>query len=122
MFLKRSDRIGQNYFINLVVALVSPSRDEVRSEVATFFVANKLQEFPENFSFGTSTSAVQVEGAWNEDGKSPSTWDNRCHDHPELVANGTNADVATDSYHLFRDDIKAVNSVGVTNYLIMPFN
>lgn len=69
--------------------------------------------FPENFKFGVSTSAHQIEGAWNVDGKSPSTWDVFAHEHPNLIANGTNADVSTDSYHLYNEDLEAVNFVGV---------
>lgn len=69
--------------------------------------------FPPEFKFGVSTSAYQIEGAWNEDGKSPSVWDTFTHQHPELIADGTNNDVGPDSYHLYNDDIDAMNLVGV---------
>ncbi|KAE9611061.1 putative beta-glucosidase [Lupinus albus] len=36
-------------------------------------------DFPPHFLFGASTSAYQVEGAANEDGRKPSIWDTFAH-------------------------------------------
>lgn len=47
-------------------------------------IYKNLKPFPENFLWGASTSAYQVEGAADEDGKSPSIID--MYEHPEGVA------------------------------------
>lgn len=79
----------------------------IKSETANIFA------FPKNFSFGASTAAYQIEGAFDEDGKGPSIWDTLVHEHPEMIADGTNGDVGDDSYHHYMDDIKALSDVGV---------
>lgn len=74
----------------------------------------KELSFPRDFLFGAGSSAYQIEGGWNEDGKSESIWDKMTHDHPELIEDHANGDVSADSYHLFMNDVKALKSVGVS--------
>ncbi|KAJ8710355.1 hypothetical protein PYW07_009721 [Mythimna separata] len=73
-------------------------------------------KFPPSFMFGAASAAYQVEGAWNVSDKSPNLWDKLIHDRPELVADGSNGDVACDSYHLWRRDIEMCEELGLNMY------
>lgn len=60
--------------------------------------------FPEGFLWGTATSAFQVEGAWQDDGKGESIWDRYSHT-PGRIRDGSVADVVCDQYHRFPEDV-----------------
>ncbi|XP_072400061.1 myrosinase 1-like [Diabrotica undecimpunctata] len=77
-------------------------------------VSNK--KFPSDFLFGVATAAFQIEGAWNEDGKSPSIWDAAIHANSSIIANSDNADITCDSYHKFKEDIAILKELGVSHY------
>ncbi len=74
-----------------------------------------MLKFPDNFVWGTSTSAYQIEGAWNKDGKGPSVWDTFCL-IPGKIANGEHAQVACDHYHRYKDDVQLLKSLGIKVY------
>ncbi|MFY9561623.1 MAG: GH1 family beta-glucosidase [Terriglobales bacterium] len=71
--------------------------------------------FPKGFSWGAATAAYQIEGAWNEDGKGESIWDRFSHT-PGKIKDGTNADVACDHYHRYREDLALMRAMHLNSY------
>lgn len=71
----------------------------------------KLKAFPENFLWGASTSAYQVEGASLEDGKGPS-----CQDVKEVPAGTSDLKVCADEYHHYKEDIALFAEMGFKVY------
>ena len=72
-------------------------------------------EFPEGFVWGAATSAYQIEGAWDEDGKGESIWDRFVHT-PYHVVDGATGDVACDHYHRTAQDVQLMQSLGLKTY------
>jgi len=72
----------------------------------------ELKPFPADFLWGASTSAYQVEGAWNEDGKGPSVIDAR----REYPAGTTDFTIASDHYHRYKEDIALFADIGLKSY------
>ena len=71
--------------------------------------------FPEGFLWGVSTSAYQIEGAVDEDGRSPSIWDTFSH-RPGTTRHGDTGDIACDHYHRLETDVELMASLGVRAY------
>jgi beta-glucosidase len=74
-----------------------------------------LLKFPDTFVWGCSTAAYQIEGAVREDGRKPSLWDTFSHT-PGKTFRGQTGDVADDSYHRYKEDVKLLKSLGVEGY------
>jgi beta-glucosidase len=69
--------------------------------------------FPKDFLWGAATASAQIEGGWDEDGRTPSIWDvapeNKIH-------KGENCRTACDHYHRFREDVAIMKELGLKSY------
>ncbi|GAU33449.1 hypothetical protein TSUD_380850 [Trifolium subterraneum] len=80
-------------------------------------LSNRLDpSLPNNFLFGTASSAYQYEGAYLNDGKGLSDWDVLTHETPEKIKDGSNGDIAVDQYHRYMEDIDLMEDLKVNSY------
>ncbi|KAG8650173.1 hypothetical protein MANES_07G009944v8 [Manihot esculenta] len=96
------------FFISLL-AITKPTMANDADDIPVDF---DRSYFPDDFIFGTATSAYQIEGAANILGKGPSVWDRFTHEYPERIKDNSNGDVAVDFYHRYQEDIQNVKNMG----------
>lgn len=68
--------------------------------------------FPPDFRWGCASSAFQVEGAAETDGRAPSIWDTYCR-RPGNILMDHDGMVATDFYHRYPEDIAFMKWLGI---------
>jgi beta-glucosidase len=68
-----------------------------------------------DFVLGAATSAYQIEGAHNVDGRGPSIWDTFSHT-PGRTINGETGDVACDHYRRWESDVDLMASLSLDAY------
>jgi beta-glucosidase len=73
------------------------------------------RQFPPGFVWGCATAAYQIEGGVHEGGRGDSIWDVFSHT-PGKTFNGDTGDVADDSYHLYKEDVRLLKNLGVGAY------
>lgn len=71
--------------------------------------------FPDNFIWGTATSAYQIEGALNEAGRGLSIWDTFGRT-PGKIHGCATGDVAADHYHRWAEDVRLMADLGLKTY------
>jgi len=67
------------------------------------------------FLWGSATSAFQVEGSLDVDGRGPSIWD-VFQDTPGKIADGSTAKIATNSYHQYKEDVEILLNMNCNCY------
>lgn len=74
-----------------------------------------MVKFPKDFTWGVATSSYQIEGAVNEDGRTPSIWDTFSKTEGKTYQ-GHTGDVACDHYHRYKEDVQIMKEIGVKAY------
>lgn len=69
--------------------------------------------FPKDFLWGASSSAFQIEGGWDEDGKGKTVADFNSFKRSEKQADSK---VASDFYHHWKEDIALMKEMGMNIY------
>ena len=73
------------------------------------------EHFGNDFYWGTATSAFQIEGAWDADGKGASIWDHFTSKKGK-VKDTSDAKIATDFYNRYKSDLRLLKELNFKNY------
>lgn len=74
-----------------------------------------MKKFPADFLWGSATSAYQIEGAWQADGKGSSIWDAFVQ-IPGKIAHNDHGNLACDHYHRIKEDVALMKQMGLKAY------
>jgi 6-phospho-beta-glucosidase len=72
--------------------------------------------FPDNFWWGTATSATQSEGHEPGDGKGENIWDHASHQFNERFHQGVTSDDTSTFYRHYREDIQRAKDIGLNSF------
>jgi beta-glucosidase len=75
----------------------------------------KRQEFGNDFKWGVSSAAYQVEGGYNIEGKGPSIWDVFASGKGKILDN-QNANTSCDFYHKYAHDLTLMSRMNIPCY------
>lgn len=78
-------------------------------------MSHTLFTFPQNFLWGAATSAYQIEGAHDADGKGMSIWDEFCQ-RPGVIDDGSNGNIACNHYFRIEEDVALMKKMGIHAY------
>lgn len=69
--------------------------------------------FPKDFLWGAATASAQIEGGWNQGGRTPSIWDVA---PAGKVHNNETCHTACDHYHRWEEDVALMKELGLKSY------
>ncbi|XP_068647342.1 beta-glucosidase 12-like [Aristolochia californica] len=106
------------FFLLVHGVAASAGTNQGQTDATTYETQSSLNRttFPAGFIFGTASASYQYEGAAFEGGKGPSLWDFYTHRYPERIKDRSNGDVAVDSYHRYKEDVRLMKEMGLDAY------
>ncbi|GAU12671.1 hypothetical protein TSUD_121630 [Trifolium subterraneum] len=105
-----------NYLLCLITFVIVFSKSYVNCIDTVELASLNRNNFPKDFIFGAGSSSYQFEGATNEGGRTPSIWDTFTHKYPEKINDRSNGDVAIDTYHQYKEDVKIIKDMNLDSY------
>lgn len=75
----------------------------------------KRSDFGDDFKWGVSSAAYQIEGAYNKEGKGASIWDDFSACKGKVFEN-QNANTSCDFYHRYAHDLTLMSLMNIPNY------
>ncbi|OAY44743.1 cyanogenic beta-glucosidase [Manihot esculenta] len=105
--------LGMLFSLLTLLALTKPAIADDLDDVPADF---NLTYFPDDFIFGTATSAYQIEGAANKSGAGPSVWDTFTHQYPDRIKDHSTGDIAVDFYDRFEEDLQNVKNMNFSAF------
>ena len=75
----------------------------------------RKQNFGDDFHWGIGTSAYQIEGAFDQDGKGESIWD-RFSAQSGHIKDNSNGNIAIDFYHRYESDLMLLKRLNFKNF------
>ncbi|RYD82014.1 MAG: beta-glucosidase [Sphingobacteriales bacterium] len=72
-------------------------------------------DFGDDFKWGVSTAAYQIEGAYNVDGKGLSIWD-EFSNRKGKIKNNHNGNIACDFYNRYEEDVSLLQKLHIPNF------
>ncbi|KAF7833961.1 beta-glucosidase 12 isoform X2 [Senna tora] len=101
--------LGIGFLLQLQVQCVELDLGSINEELNI-----RKSDFPSDFVFGASTSAI--EGAANEGGKGPSIWDYFLQKNPDSTPDHSINNPSIEHYKRYKEDVKLIKDLGVDWY------
>ncbi|MBX6391073.1 MAG: beta-glucosidase [Frankia sp.] len=99
----------------MTISTASAAAGATESLDAEALAARIATGLPKDFVWGAATSAYQIEGATDEDGRGQCIWDTFARTRGK-TAGGESGDRAVDHYHRYREDVALMADLGLSAY------